>query len=373
MTARIGLVIGQLGWGGAEKQLRLLAEALAGEGEEVSVFCLSEVLEPYGKRLVEAGIPVFSMPRQRHWEAGRVLKLAGQFRGRRVELVHSFLESANSYSFLAGPLAGRPVIVPSVRSLPAKTSLIKDSVHGRALKSAGMVCANSAAGARAFAQHYSLAEDKFRIVYNGVHTGPRPKDIDRQEARRRFRMLSSNPVIGTAGKDTPEKNVPAFLRLTGRLAARGGGVCAMIAGAGLDESYAARHRVERTSVCQAFFLGRITRMDDFYAALDVFVLTSRSEGLPNVVLEAMAAALPVVAYDVGGVSELVEHGRTGLLVSKDDEDGLYEAVRSLTGDLPRTRSLGEAGRRRALEEFPVAGMVKRTRQLYEEAISFSGR
>ena len=59
-------------------------------------------------------------------------------------------------------------------------------------------------------------------------------------------------------------------------------------------------------------------------------------------------------------------------MAKDDEDGLYEAVRSLTGDLPRTRSLGEAGRRRTLEEFLVAGMVKRTRQIYEEVLARQG-
>ncbi|MFH1069882.1 MAG: glycosyltransferase, partial [Candidatus Glassbacteria bacterium] len=326
----------------------------------------------YGRRLAEAGVPVFSMPRSRHYEPGRVLKLARQLRSRRIEIVHSFLETANIYSYLAGLLAARPVQVPSVRSLPTRMPLFERRLHERALKSAALVCANSQAGAAAYADRYGIDRDSFRVVYNGVEAAGRPTEQVRLEARRRFRLRSFNPVIGTVGKDEPEKNLAAFLRLTVRLAEQGGGVCALVAGAGLDESYAARYQIERTSVCQAYLLGRLRQMDDFFAALDVFVLTSLREGLPNVILEAMAACLPVVAYDVGGVSELVAHGRTGLLVEKGDEDGLYEAVRALVGDRELARRLGEAGRQRAVEDFTLADMVKRTRQLYAEAVSLSG-
>ena len=103
---------------------------------------------------------------------------------------------------------------------------------------------------------------------------------------------------------------------------------------------------------------------DLMAAMDLLLLTSSQEGLPNAILEAMAAGRPVVATDVGGCRELVTEGATGHLVPRDDPDALAEkAIRVLT--LPdRGRSLGEAGRRRVLAEFSVEVMAGRIRDLY---------
>jgi glycosyltransferase involved in cell wall biosynthesis len=89
------------------------------------------------------------------------------------------------------------------------------------------------------------------------------------------------------------------------------------------------------------------------AALDVFVLASRAEAFPLVVLEAMAAARPVVATDVGGVREAVVHGETGLLVPPEDPEALADAVLDLLGDVNKRRALGQAGRAWVKREFTL--------------------
>ncbi len=104
-------------------------------------------------------------------------------------------------------------------------------------------------------------------------------------------------------------------------------------------------------------------------AADIFVLSSRWEGMPLAVIEAMMSGLPVVATDVGGVSEAVVHGETGFLVPMGDPDALALALDRLLADPALRRRMGEAGRRRALEHFTEERMLAETAALYERALS----
>jgi len=111
---------------------------------------------------------------------------------------------------------------------------------------------------------------------------------------------------------------------------------------------------------------------DLLAAADVFVLSSRSEGAPFSILEAMAAGLPVVATDVGGVGELVADGETGLLVPADDPDRLAEALRSLLADGALRRRLGAAGLARARERFDLRALRDAHLDLYARELARRG-
>ena len=105
-------------------------------------------------------------------------------------------------------------------------------------------------------------------------------------------------------------------------------------------------------------------MPDILAAADLSVLPSLSEGLPNAVLESMAAGVPVVATSVGGTPELVEDGVTGLLVPPRDAEALAVAIARLIGNPALARRFGEAGRRRVHDRFSMAAMVRATERLY---------
>jgi glycosyltransferase involved in cell wall biosynthesis len=114
------------------------------------------------------------------------------------------------------------------------------------------------------------------------------------------------------------------------------------------------------------FLGEQRQVADVLAALDLFVLPSRQEGLGVAVLEAMAMALPVVATAVGGLPEAVEAGRTGLLVPPEDPRALGAAIAELARDLDRARRMGDAGRARVAAEFSMERMSEAYEKLYAE-------
>ena len=105
-----------------------------------------------------------------------------------------------------------------------------------------------------------------------------------------------------------------------------------------------------------------------YAAFDLFFLSSRREGLPNSILEAMAMGLPVVTTDVAGAKELVSDGQTGYVLSQGDVDGLGRALITLSSDETLRQRMSQAGRRRVEREFSFATRLRRIEGLYEEIL-----
>jgi glycosyltransferase involved in cell wall biosynthesis len=119
------------------------------------------------------------------------------------------------------------------------------------------------------------------------------------------------------------------------------------------------------------FAGFRSDIPQILSAMDLFVLASVSEGFPNVLLEAMAAGKPVVATRVGGVPELIEHGRDGVLVDPADAAGLADAVLSLMKDPARARTLGENAGKKVRRDFTLESMVDQYEKMYASMLGSS--
>jgi glycosyltransferase involved in cell wall biosynthesis len=362
------LVIGQLGFGGAERQVSLMARGLAGAGWPVSVICLSELIEPFGAEIEQAGIGLHWIKRRGRYDPERLVKLARLLRENSIELIHSHLETASIYSYLALALAGRPKFIPAVLSMPADQVPVREWILARALEAGDAIHVNSHAAIRAYSERYRVSESKFRIVHNGAFPLPSITEKTRQAARNKFDIPQNALVVGTLSKDAPDKNLPAFFRLVGALKAGHEKLVALAAGQGLDHSCAEKITGAGASGENIILLGPRKDVETVFATMDIFVLTSLREGLPNVVMEAMASGLPVAAFDTGGVSELIEQQVSGVVLSSGDEQGLLREVDSLLADPERRRKMGEAARDRMFTRFSVEKMIERTAALYEEVL-----
>ncbi len=354
---RLGLVIGQLDYGGAETQLAELALRLP-QGYEPVVYCLSSRDHPHGERLRKAGIPVRLLPARRHYDAGRVARLARLLRSDGIEVAHAFLYIASAYTYAATRMPGAPRFVASARNCKHERTLLRRWLMRRALHGADAVVCNSREMARFAAEHYRARRDRIHVVYNGV-------DLERFAFRPRH---AATGRIGAVGRLEEQKDWRSFLRAAACVLKERPDLEFEVVGEGSERSRLEHLARDLGIAGRVRFPGTRDDISEFLATLDQFWLTSTWEGTPNVVLEAMAVGVPVLATRVGGVPELIEDGRTGVLFAPGDTAAL--AQRSL--DLLRRPDEQERIALRAREEverrFSPARMVADTCRVYEEIL-----
>ncbi len=188
----------------------------------------------------------------------------------------------------------------------------------------------------------------------------------RGELRRHLRLPPEAKLVGIVARLVPIKDHAAFFEAAARVARADPAARFVVAGDG-----PLRPRLEAAArgaglADRAHFLGWWEDLPALYADLDVVALTSRNEGTPVCLLEAMAAGVPVVATAVGGVPDVVRHGETGLLVPAGDPGALAAALASLLGDPERRSALGLAGRRAAYPAYDAKTLIARVEALYRE-------
>jgi len=355
---RVGLVIGGLGYGGAERQLYNLAVGLAAT-DHVVVYCLSDVVEPWGKRLSDAGVELRIIASRGGLSLRRVVSLASSLRQDRIELVHAFLFIASSYAWLATRLLPGVLLVGSARNCKPEPSLLRRWVIRRAFQGSAAVICNSQAMADYAVEHYGLQRKRSSIVYNGVGEeffvdNPAP---------------SEGLVIGTVGRLQPQKNLGMFLEAA-RLVLEGDPEARFVIAGGGSLRGELENRSSELGLAHAIsFRGNVDDIASMLASLGQFWLCSDWEGAPNVVLEAMAAGLPVVATPAGGTPELLDEGRTGWLVDFGDASALAGRALQLAADTELAASVGAAAREEARHRFSIPVMVSETRKVYELAVS----
>jgi len=276
-----------------------------------------------------------------------------------VDVVQSQHFYTNVYAAAAARAAGVPGIGAIRSNVFSEVEANRGWLGVASLRLPQYLAANSQ---RAIENAVSLGvpRAKLRVLRNAVDV-TQFKGGERSEAGR-FRLL-------TVGRLVAAKRYDRLLRLLSRLkSTTGGRVTGSIYGDGVEESslrgLAADLGLSDTDLRMLPGTPEIARC---YHDADAFVLTSDYEGTPNVVLEAMAAGLPVVATDVGGVREIIEHGVNGLIVPAHDEDALHSAVLELIGSPELRDRLSRSAARRVTEEFSTSHLPEQLAELYETA------
>jgi glycosyltransferase involved in cell wall biosynthesis len=204
---------------------------------------------------------------------------------------------------------------------------------------------------------------KLVLIHNGVD--PAPLLHASGEQIRRELGLGNMTVLTMVGRLVPQKDPLALLEACWLLDAD---FRLLMVGDGELRECAEAFVRRRDLNGKVIFTGERYDIPEVLAASDIFVLTSRWEGLPLVIIEAEMAGLPVVASRVGGVPELIEEGNTGFIVPPQDPRALANALRKLLTDAQLRRRLGSAAREKALHEFTFERMLTKTRQLYEDIL-----
>lgn len=362
---RVLHIIPTLGIGGTERQLVGLLPRMDRARFRHSV-CFYTRTESLEKTLHDAGIPTvffdkFSMP---PWTFFRRLRRV--IREVRPDIVHTWLYSANVWGRMAAVSCGVPIVVSSDRGMaepaPAYLVLFERLLAGRTIRTA-----NSRAAAASLEARYGLRGDRIRVILNAVEEVPETPGEPRETLRRSLGLPEEGRVVLMVARQSVEKNHPMFFRVAKRVGERRSDVTFVALGHLIDPA-AMQEALARSGA--ASYVRLVEQREDvtrWLQAADVFCLTSNDEGLPNVVLEAMAAGVPVVCTDFASAREILPRDEVGVVVRRDDDAGMAEAIETLLEDEARRRRMAAAGRRVARQAFGWDRLVHEMEALYDAA------
>ena len=306
---------------------------------------------------------VRTLPRTRGLDLARVLALARFARGDRIDILHSFLVHAGGYAWPARFLASVPRLITSARNCQTAGG-VRDWVIGRAFRYSDAIVCNGHAVGEFIARRYGVPAPRCRVIYNGVDLtrfSPRPWAQPREGVRR-------SPTIITVGRLVAQKDISLFLQAADLLRQDYPAAQFLVVGDGPLRKQLQGEAAELGLGPAVSFLGERADIPELLCRADVFWLTSAWEGLPNVLLEAQASAVPVVTRDVGAAGEIVHHGRTGYVVPRRDASAFASHTRRLLADPETAHAMGLAGRQIVEETFSLAAMVRSTERLYEAVL-----
>ncbi len=402
---------------GGEHQALLLVKGLLARGHTPELIAVQDSL--LAGRAKEAGITVHcvAMGRKRF---GATLQIRKLVRSRRVDVIHANEPHALSAAWLARAHRSVPIVASRRIALP----LSRGSVSLARYRSAARIVAVSRFVERSVVES-GLSPDHVEVIYDGVEIPPEITNADRENAREEFGIPPGGLCIGNVAALVPEKGQEILLRAFAKLRGQFPDCILLLCGDGPERARLARLAVEITgstgtkhsrrhseesrhwrdeeeslgsldsnrreilrppnrpqndakervsqsvvSVADAVkFVSPVGDIGEILAAMDVFAFPSHEEPLGSALLAAMSHGLPVVAIGRGGIPEVVEDGKNGLLVNSLDPDALASAIAGLLANPEEARHIGGAARETIVARFSADRMVEATLRLYEEVTS----
>jgi glycosyltransferase involved in cell wall biosynthesis len=353
----------EMNWGGGETQTYYLIQALKDRGYRQSVACQPE--SALAKRCTKDGIPVHLVRMPTQFSLSAVIRLRHILQAEKFQLIHFHTSRAHTIGVLAS--LGIPALSRIVtRRMEHRTGgwlkviflynrgvdkvvAISESVRQVLLK----------AGAR---------NDKVSVIPSAVEVD-NFRSGERQLWRDHFRFAMDDPVVGVVGSLTWRKGIEILLQAAPSLFVKHPNCRILLVGDGPLRQHLVHTATQLGISHNVLFAGHHEDVAGILAAIDIFVLPSLREGLGVAVLEAMAAARPVVASRVGGIPESVIDGETGFLVPPGDHEALSRSIIRLLDDPPLREQFGKAGREQVEAKFSVEAMVQQYEALYQELLS----
>ena len=226
-----------------------------------------------------------------------------------------------------------------------------------------VICCAKTAQRWTFEKESWLRPDKLSTIYNGVDLA-RFSETHPEKIRKEFNIPDHVPVVGTVGNLSHKKGIPYLLDAIGLIVLAYPNAKFLLVGQGPLEEEMKEKAIHVAARQQIIFTGPRSDIPDLMSAMDIFVLASLFEGLPNVLLEAMALGKPVVATKVGGIPELIESKGDGILVPPQDPEELAKAVLTLLENPAKAKAMGERGAEKIKNHFLLDRMIDQYDHLY---------
>ena len=361
---KIWYLLPSLNLGGSEKHVIRLAAGLRERGYDVGVASLFRegfLIEEVRRE----GIPFVCLNARGGWGPETTFQIFRWLRTTRPDLLHTYLFGFHFFAGLPARLAKIPAILSSRRDVEYGQRKPDQFIEGLGNFFVDrVVCCAKAAERRALEKELGISPEKLVTIYNGIDLERFKSQITTGKIRHEFGIPENAPVIGTVGNLSHKKGLPYFMEAIPEILRAFPETRFLLVGQGPLEKEMKERAAQIPRHKQIIFTGARADVPDLIGAMDIFVLASLFEGLPNVLLEAMSLAKPVVATEVGGIPELVDSAVDGVLVPPKESYALAEAVLSLLKNPAKAQALGERGREKIRKDFVLERMIDQYEELY---------
>ena len=374
---RILYIVDQLTeMGGAERLLLKMIRSLPEERFRCSLVTFK----------IDRSLPLFSslpcdvrvLPLRKSYDVQALrlsLELRRLIRGEGVSIVHTFFETADLWGGLVSRLSRVPVLLSSRRDM----GILRRPKHTLAYRLVNplftRVLAVSEEVRRYCVEVDHLRPERVETVYNGVDFTSPPLE-NRNVCREHLGLSGFQEIVLTIGNIRTVKGIDLFLRAAAQVCKRRPSTLFLIVGDNHEPAHfdELKELVSELGISRnVLFYGPSEEIGRFLAACDIFCLPSRSEGFSNALIEAMGAGVPCVATRVGGNAEAIEHGRSGVLVPREDAKALGSAIEELLDNPARARALGREASQTVRTRFTHKAMMAHLTTIYERLLMAAGR
>jgi glycosyltransferase involved in cell wall biosynthesis len=351
---------------GGQQQLLQLARGLGRRGHQQLIVCPERSL--LAERAREAGCSVAELPAYDPGHVRGALQLRRRLRAEPADLLHAHDGQGQTISALA--TTGLPV-----RRVASRLVMFQPKWFAGGGFLQGLKYEHTCHGVIAVCEYVKqllvrtgVSASRIEVIPVGIDWPENPPGLElRARMRARWGLREDDFVVGHLGAFTHEKGQDTAIEAAILLAPKLPGLEMLLAG---EVSAQAQSRLAprlRAATGHARVLEFLENPSEFLSALDLFIMPSRAEGLPASVLLAMASGLGVVASKVGGLPEIVTHGKTGWLVPPDSPEALAAGILEAASDRARLREFGATGRARA-RQFSIEQMIVRTEAFYARLV-----
>ena len=371
-TEKILHLISSGGLYGAEKVLLSLGECSQKGGLLTYVGALRDVRHPHIEVINEAherGLPTLILESEGRFDIRTVFRLKKYLVDTHIDILHTHNYKSDIVGFLAAKLAGkRWVATNHVWHRTDKKLAVYESLDAFFLKFADKVIAVSEEIKKDLVNK-NLREQRVKVISNGIEISRFDRSIVPDDYKRSLGLSSEDFVISIIGRLSKEKGHEVFLKAVKEITPDKEHIKFLIVGDGPLQDFLSTMIKEFNLSGNVIFTGVRQDMPFIYASTDILVNSSYIEGLPMTILEAMASRVPIIATRVGGVPQVIHHGKNGILLEPGNVQELVEAIKDLMGNPSKRESLAQQAYNDVFAHFSAERMANDYREIYKEVLN----
>lgn len=356
--------------GGTEMVIKNLIEGFANRSAEMSIFCIESPLGPWGEMLKENGIMITTHPRQPGFDKALIGAIRAHIRSHEIDIIHCHQYTPWIYGVIAAAgLKTKVIFTEHGRFYPDFGTWKRKLVNPVLQRFTDSMTAISAATKQALITHENLSRKCISVIYNGIEALPPADQQSLGHLREQLNIAPDTLVLGTIARFDPIKNHLMMLSAFNDCLNKGLQAVLIIVGDG-EMRPAIEQRIAELGIADSVRLtGYQPQPAQYLCLMDIFLLSSFSEGTSMTLLEAMSVGKPCVVTDAGGNKEVIANDENGLVVDNDDQAAFTQAIMAIANDEQQYQRFSIDAKNRFSARFSVKAMCDAFDTIYQRLAS----